>query len=185
LEDKVLLDDIEEVLLSSEEIHKKIEELGKCISADYKDKNLLMVSILKGSVVFMADLMRQITVPARIDFMSVSSYGTGVKTSGVVKITKDLDVPLEGYDLLIVEDILDSGLTLHYIIEILKSRKPRSVSICTLLDKPERRKVEVRTDYLGFNIPDKFVVGYGLDYAEKYRNLPYIGVLKPSVYALT
>jgi hypoxanthine phosphoribosyltransferase len=180
-----LLDDIEEVLLSSEEIHKKIEELGKCISADYKDKNLLMVSILKGSVVFMADLMRQITVPARIDFMSVSSYGTGVKTSGVVKITKDLDVPLEGYDLLIVEDILDSGLTLHYIIEILKSRKPRSVSICTLLDKPERRKVEVRTDYLGFNIPDKFVVGYGLDYAEKYRNLPYIGVLKPSVYALT
>ena len=180
-----MLDDIEEVLLSSEEIHKKIEELGKCISADYKDKNLLMVSILKGSVVFMADLMRQITVPARIDFMSVSSYGTGVKTSGVVKITKDLDVPLEGYDLLIVEDILDSGLTLHYIIEILKSRKPRSVSICTLLDKPERRKVEVRTDYLGFNIPDKFVVGYGLDYAEKYRNLPYIGVLKPSVYALT
>ena len=180
-----MLDDIEEVLLSSEEIHKKIEELGRCISADYKDKNLLMVSILKGSVVFMADLMRQITVPARIDFMSVSSYGTGIKTSGVVKITKDLDVPLEGYDLLIVEDILDSGLTLHYIIEILKSRKPRSVSICTLLDKPERRKVEVRTDYLGFNIPDKFVVGYGLDYAEKYRNLPYIGVLKPSVYAST
>jgi hypoxanthine phosphoribosyltransferase len=178
-----LRNDIEEVLLSSEEIHKKIAELGKSISTDYKDKNLLMVSILKGSIVFMADLMREVTIPARIDFMSVSSYGAGVKTSGVVKITKDLDIPIEGYDLLIVEDILDSGLTLHYIIDILKSRKPKSISICTLLDKPERRKVEVRSDYVGFNIPDKFVVGYGLDYAEKYRNLPYIGVLKPSVYA--
>ena len=176
-------EDIEEVLLSSEEIHGKIAELGKKISADYQDKNLLLVSILKGSVVFMADLMREITIPARIDFMSVSSYGAGVKTSGVVKIMKDLDAPIEGYDLLIVEDILDSGLTLHYIMEILQSRKPKSISICTLLDKPERRKVDVTADYMGFVIPDKFVVGYGLDYAEKYRNLPYIGVLKPSVYA--
>jgi hypoxanthine phosphoribosyltransferase len=178
-----LLEDIEKVLLSSEELHQKIVELGERISTDYQDKNLLMVSILKGSIVFMADLMREITIPARIDFMSVSSYGAGVKTSGVVKITKDLDIPLEGYDLLIVEDILDSGLTLHYIIDILKSRKPHSVSICTLLDKPERRKVEVESSYTGFNIPDQFVVGYGLDYNEKYRNLPYIGVLKPEVYS--
>ena len=177
-----MTDDIEKILLSSEDIQDKIKELGRRISEDYKDKNLLMVSILKGSVVFMADLMREITIPVRIDFMSVSSYGAGVKTSGVVKIVKDLDIPLEGYDLLIVEDILDSGLTLHYIMNILKSRNPNSISICTLLDKPERRKVDVKTDYFGFNIPDEFVVGYGLDYAEKYRNLKYIGVLKPSIY---
>jgi hypoxanthine phosphoribosyltransferase len=177
-----LFDDIEEILLSSDTIRSKITELGSRISADYKDKNLLMVSILKGSVVFLADLMREMKIPVRIDFMSVSSYGAGVKTSGVVKITKDLDIPLEGYDVLIVEDILDSGLTLHYIIDMLKSRRPKSVSICTLLDKPERRSIEVISDYTGFNIPDKFVVGYGLDYAEKYRNLPFIGVLKPEIY---
>ena len=177
-----MLDDIEKILLSEEQIQKKIKELGAKISADYKDKNLLMVSILKGSVVFMADLMRQISLPSRIDFMSVSSYGTGVKTSGVVKIVKDLDIPLEGYDLLIVEDILDSGLTLHYIIDILLSRKPKSISICTLLDKPECRKVDVKTNYYGFEIPDQFVVGYGLDYDEKYRNLPFIGILRPEIY---
>lgn len=177
-----MTDDIQEVLLSERQIQEKISELGAKISADYRDKSLLMVSILKGSIVFMADLMRKITIPARIDFMSVSSYGSGTHSTGVVKITKDLDIPLEGYDLLIVEDILDSGLTLHYLINILRSRRPRSVGICTLLDKPERRKVEVKTDYYGFHIPDRFVVGYGLDYAEKYRNLPYIGVLKPEVY---
>ena len=149
---------------------------------DYKDKNLLMVSVLKGSVVFMSDLMRAVTIPCRIDFMSVSSYGSGVKTSGVVKIMKDLDIALEGYDLLIVEDILDSGMTLDYIIEMLQGRNPKSVKICTLLDKPERRKVNLKADYFGFTVPDEFVVGYGLDYDERYRNLPYIGILKPEVY---
>lgn len=177
-----MLEDIAEVLLSKEELAKKVAELGVKISTDYKDKNLLLVGILKGSVVFMSDLMKEITIPTRIDFMSVSSYGAGVKTSGVVKIVKDLDIPLQGYDVLIVEDILDSGLTLHYIIELLKSRNPQSVKICTLLDKPYSRRVDVKTDYHGFEIPDKFVVGYGLDYAEKYRNLPFVGVLKPQVY---
>lgn len=177
-----MVEDIKEILLSEEQLHDKVKELGTQISEDYRDKNLLMVSILKGSVIFMADLMREVTVPARIDFMSVSSYGSGVKSSGVVKIVKDLDIPLAGYDLLIVEDILDSGLTLHYIIDILRARHPKSVKICALLDKPERRQVDVKTDYYGFHIPDEFVVGYGLDYDEKYRNLPFIGVLKPEVY---
>jgi hypoxanthine phosphoribosyltransferase len=177
-----LLDDIAEVLLSKEKLAGKVAELGAKISEDYKGKNLLLVGILKGSVVFMSDLMKEITIPTRIDFMSVSSYGADVKTSGVVKIVKDLDIPLQGYDVLIVEDILDSGLTLHYIIELLKSRNPQSVKICTLLDKPYSRRVDVNTDYHGFDIPDKFVVGYGLDYAEKYRNLPFVGVLKPRVY---
>lgn len=178
-----MLNDIQEILLSKEQIHQKVEELGAQISKDYEGKSLLMVSILKGSVVFMADLMRAIKIPARIDFMSVSSYGAGVKTSGVVKIIKDLDMPIEGYDLMLVEDILDSGLTLSYIIEMLESRNPRSIKICTLLDKPDRRKVPVKTDYHGFVVPDKFVVGYGLDYDEKYRNLPFIGVLKPEIYS--
>lgn len=178
-----MTNDIQEILITEEQLAAKIAELGKTISEDYAGKNLLMISILKGSVVFMADLMRAITIPVRIDFMSVSSYGTGVKTSGVVKIVKDLDISIEGYDLLIVEDILDSGLTLSYIIDILKSRNPKSVSVCALLDKPERRRVEVATRYSGFAIPDRFVVGFGLDYAEKYRNLPYIGVLKPEVYS--
>lgn len=177
-----MLEDIAETLLSEETIREKVAELGARISSDYKGKNLLMVGILKGSVVFMSDLMREITIPSRIDFMSVSSYGAGVKSSGVVKIIKDLDIPLQGYDVLIVEDILDSGLTLHYIIEILKSRNPHSIKICTLLDKPYSRQADVKTDYHGFDIPDKFVVGYGLDFAEKYRNLPFVGVLKPEVY---
>ncbi|MEG0895180.1 MAG: hypoxanthine phosphoribosyltransferase [Oscillospiraceae bacterium] len=174
--------DIEKVLLSEEEISAKIKELGETISKDYKGKSLLMVSVLKGSVIFMADLMRAITIPCQIDFMSVSSYGSGVKTSGVVKIIKDLDVQLEGKDLLIVEDILDSGKTLEYLKSILTERKPNSIKICTLLDKPERRQVDIFADYKGFHVPDKFVVGYGLDYDEKYRNLPYIGILKPCVY---
>lgn len=175
-------DDILKVLATESDIDKKVTELGEQISKDYKDKNLLMVSVLKGSVVFMADLMRKITIPCGIDFMSVSSYGSGVKTSGVVKIIKDLDIDLKGYDLLLVEDILDSGLTLAYIKKMLSEREPKSIKICTLLDKPERRKADIVADYKGFNIPDEFVVGYGLDYAEKYRNLPYIGVLKPKVY---
>ena len=165
------------VLLSEQEIADKIAELGKQISGDYQGKNLLMVSVLKGSVEFMSDLMRAIDIPMRIDFMSVSSYGSGVKTTGVVKILKDLDHPIEGYDLLIVEDILDSGRTLEYLSGILQSRNPKSMKLVALLDKPERRQVEVKADYVGFVIPDEFVVGYGLDYDERYRNLPYIGLL--------
>lgn len=174
--------DILEVLLTQEEIAAKVQELGQQISKDYKGKKLLLISVLKGSVVFMSDLMRAITVPASIDFMSVSSYGSGVKTSGVVRILKDLEIDIAGWDILIVEDILDSGMTLSYLIEVLKQRKPNSMKICTLLDKPDRRQAEIHVDYLGFQIPDAFVVGYGLDYAELYRNLPYVAVLKPEVY---
>ena len=175
-------EDIEIIYFSAEEISEIVKGLGAKISEDYKDKNLLLVSILKGSVIFMADLMRAITIPCRIDFMSVSSYGSGTKTTGVVKILKDLDINLEGYDLLIVEDILDSGKTLHYVIDILKTRHPASIKICTLFDKPERREAKVTADYSGSVVPDEFIVGYGLDYDEKYRNLPYIGVLKPEIY---
>lgn len=178
-----MLNDIEKILLNEEEIKAKVKDLGEQISKDYAGKNLMLVSVLKGSVVFMADLMRAITEHCEIDFMSVSSYGSGTKTSGVVKILKDLDRPLEGYDLLIVEDILDSGMTLNYIMNILKERNPASIKICTLLDKPARRQANVKADYFGFNVPDEFVVGYGLDYDEKYRNLPFIGVLKPYVYS--
>ena len=175
--------DICRVLISEEELKNKITEMGAQISKDYEGKQLLLVSILKGSVVFMADLMRAITIPAKIDFMAVSSYGSGVKTSGVVKILKDLDQDLNGFDVLIVEDILDSGMTLSYLVELLKSRNPASVAICSLLDKPERHKVEIELKYKGFTIPDEFVVGYGLDYAEKYRNLPFVGILDPKVYS--
>ena len=175
-------DDIKTVLVSEEELKAKVAELGAQISKDYEGKNLVLVSILKGSVVFMADLMRAVDCPARIDFMSVSSYGSGTKTSGVVKIVKDLDLNLEGYDLLLVEDILDSGRTLYYLREILEKRNPASIRIATLLNKPARREADIAPDYSCFEVPDEFVVGYGLDYAEKYRNLPYIGVLKPEVY---
>lgn len=178
-----MTNDIESVLLSEERLAELVADMGKRISEDYKDKNLLMVSILKGSVVFMSDLMRAITIPCRIDFMSVSSYGSGVKTTGVVKIIKDLDIPLAGYDLLVVEDILDSGMTLSYILELLQARGPASIRLCTLLDKPDRRKVDIKPDYVGCEVPDEFVVGYGLDYDEKYRNLPYVGILKPEVYS--
>ena len=175
-------EDVLRVLLSEDEIREKVRELGGKITADYKNSNLMLVTVLKGAVVFLADLMRQIDVPAEIDFMVVSSYGSGVKSSGVVKIVKDLDVPLAGKDILIVEDILDSGLTLSYIKELLESRGPRSIRIATLLDKPSRRKVDLQADYIGFSVPDEFVIGYGLDYDEKYRNLPFVGVLKPEVY---
>ena len=174
--------DVLRVLLSEEEIRAKCKEMGARISQEYKGKNLMLVTVLKGAVVFLADLMRAIEVPAEIDFMVVSSYGSGVKSSGVVKIVKDLDVPLAGKDLLIVEDILDSGLTLSYIKELLASRGPASIKIATLLDKPSRRKVDLVADYIGFSVPDEFVIGYGLDYDEKYRNLPYIGVLRPECY---
>lgn len=176
-------DAIEQVLISEKQLQIKISEMGKKISEDYKDKNLLLVGILKGSVMFMADLMREIDIPFEIDFMSVSSYGSGVKTSGVVKIIKDLDVSVEKFDVLIVEDILDSGNTLSHLLNMLRGRNPRSIKICTLLDKPQCRTADVQANYLGFSIPNKFVVGYGLDYDEKYRNLSYIGILKESVYS--
>lgn len=174
--------DVSKILISEKEIQEKIQELGAQISEDYKGKKLLLVSVLKGSVLVMADLMRAISIPVRIDFMSVSSYGNAVKTSGVVKIIKDLDIDISGYDVLIVEDILDSGMTLSYLTQILAKRNPNSIKVLTLLDKPERRQVEVPIDYVGFEVPDEFVIGYGLDYDEKYRNLPYIGILKPEVY---
>ena len=179
---KRMQDDILKVLLSEEQIAEKVAQIGRQITEDYQDKNLLMVSVLKGSVVFMADLMRAVDCPARIDFMSVSSYGSGTKTSGVVKIVKDLDLNLEGYDLLLVEDILDSGVTLSYLLELLRARRPASVRLCVLLDKPNRRKVPVNIDYRGLEVPDEFIVGYGLDYAEQYRNLPEIGILKREIY---
>lgn len=178
----MMKNDIERVLVSEDELKAKVQELGAQITRDYQGKDLLMVSVLKGSVIFMADLMRAVELPCTIDFMCVSSYGSGTKTSGVVKIIKDLDIDLHGKDLLIVEDILDSGKTLHYITKMLADRGTASIRIATLLDKPERRTAPLTPDYCGFVIPDKFVVGYGLDYDERYRNLPYIGVLKPEVY---
>jgi hypoxanthine phosphoribosyltransferase len=180
--DRPMSEDIESILFSEEQIQEIVKKVGAEITRDYVGKNLLMVSVLKGSVVFMADLMRAITIPARIDFMSVSSYGSGVKTTGVVKIIKDLDINLQGYDILVVEDILDSGKTLQYLRKLIGSRKPASIKICTLFDKPDRREVEITPDYRGAVIPDAFIVGYGLDYDEKYRNLPYVGILKPEVY---
>lgn len=170
--------DISKILYSEEEILKKVAELGAKISEDYKDKNLLMISVLKGSVVFMSDLMRSVTIPCEIDFMSVSSYGDKTKSSGTVRILKDLDRDIVGYDVLLVEDILDSGKTLNYLMDLLYARNPASIRICTLFDKPERREVDIYADYKGFLVPDEFIVGYGLDFSEKYRNLPYIGVLK-------
>ena len=166
------------VLESEEEVDARIEELGKKISEDYAGKQVHLICILKGGVFFMCELAKRITVPVSMDFMSVSSYGDGMKSSGIVKIAKDLDETLEGKDVIIVEDIIDSGKTLYYLMDVLQQRKPNSMKLCTLLDKPERRVVDVKVDYIGFNIPDEFVVGYGLDYAQKYRNLPYIGVVE-------
>lgn len=166
------------VLVSEEEVEKRIRELGEKISKDYEGKQVHLICVLKGGVFFMCELAKRITVPVSMDFMSVSSYGDGTASSGVVKIAKDLDESLEGKDVLVVEDIIDSGRTLSYFLEILKKRNPNSMKLCTLLDKPERRVMDVNVDYVGFNIPDEFVVGYGLDYAQKYRNLPYIGVVE-------
>ena len=169
------------VFLSEEEIKAKVAELGKKISDDYResDKNLILIAILKGSVVFLSDLMRNIDIDLNIDFMVVSSYGASTESSGNIKIIKDLDINIRDYDLLIVEDILDSGRTLSKLIDILKMREPKSLKVCTLLDKPDRRVCNVDLDYCGFVIPDEFIVGYGLDFDEKYRNLPYIGILEP------
>ena len=170
--------DIKKVLYSEKELSEVVSVLGAQISEDYKDRNLLMVSVLKGSIMFMSDLMRAITIPCEIDFMAVSSYGSKTKSSGTVRILKDLDRDISGYDVLLVEDILDSGKTLNYLMDVLYARNPSSIRICTLFDKPERREVDIFADYKGLAVPDEFIVGYGLDYAEKYRNLPYIGVLK-------
>ncbi len=180
-----MLNDISEILISEEKLRKTVARLGAEISRDYSGKDLILISVLKGSVIFMADLMRAITIPCKIDFMAVSSYGSSTKTSGVVKIIKDLTEPIEGSDVIVVEDILDSGVTLSYLKKLLLARNPASIRVCTLLDKPERRKADITADYVGMSIPDAFAVGYGLDYAEKYRNLPFIGVLKPSVYQKT
>jgi hypoxanthine phosphoribosyltransferase len=178
-----LRSDIEEVLYSEEEIQAKVKELGGIISQDYKDRNPLVICILKGAFIFMADLVKQLDMPLEIDFMAVSSYGQSTKSSGVVRIIKDLEVSVEGRDILIVEDIIDSGLTLSYLVDVLERRNALSISIVTLFDKPAHRTVGLEADYKGFVLPDAFVVGYGLDFAEKYRNLPYIGVLKPEVYS--
>ncbi len=167
-----------DVLISKEEVEKRIAELGKIISEEYEGKEIHMICVLKGGVFFMCELAKYITVPVTMDFMSVSSYGDETSSSGVVKIVKDLDEPLEGKDVLVVEDIIDSGRTLSYLMEILEKRKPNSMRLCTLLDKPDRRVREVRVDHVGFEIPDEFVVGYGLDYKQRYRNLPYIGIVK-------
>ena len=174
--------DVEKILFTGEELDRRVRELGEQITADYAGKEVAVASVLRGSYIFMADLTRAIQLPITVDFMAVSSYGAGTVSSGQVEIKKDLSDSIEGKDLIIVEDILDSGNTLYYLMDVLRARKPASIRICTLLDKPERRVKPITADYVGFSIPDAFVVGYGLDYDEKYRNLPYIGILKPSVY---
>lgn len=172
MEDKI------RVLLSEEEVDAKIKALGEQISRDYEGKSVHLICVLKGGAFILCELAKRITIPVSMDFMSVSSYGNGTQSSGAVRIVKDLDEPLEGKNVIIVEDIIDSGNTLHYLVEILHKRNPESIRICTLLDKPDRRVADVHVDYVGFAIPDEFVVGYGLDYAQKYRNLPYIGVVE-------
>ena len=174
---------VKEVLLTSEEIDARVKELGKQISEDYKGKNLMLVGILKGAVIFMAELAKSIDMPILMDFMAVSSYGKSSTSTGVVRIIKDLDCSIEDKDILIIEDIIDTGLTLSYLADNLKKRGAKSVKICTLLDKPDRRKAKVPVHYRGFLIPDEFVVGYGLDYAEQYRNLPFVAALKEEVYS--
>jgi hypoxanthine phosphoribosyltransferase len=178
-----LLSDVAEVLVTEEQIAAKVAELGERISNDYAGRELTLVSVLKGSLPFMADLMRRITLPVRIDLMEVSSYGSsGTESSGLVRILKDLSAPIEGRDVIIVEDIIDTGLTLNYLVRYLRGKNPRSIKICALLDKPARRLVEIPIDYIGFEIPDAFVIGYGLDFGEVYRNLRFVGVLRPEAY---
>jgi hypoxanthine phosphoribosyltransferase len=175
-------DDIDEILITAEEIQDKIQTLGRQITEDYQGKNLLLLGTLKGAVPFIGDLARAIHMPLEIDYMAVSSYGNSTESSGVVRILKDLEGPVNQKHLLIVEDIVDSGQTLNYLMDVLRQRRPLSLRVCTLLDKGRERVKPVKCDYVGFQIPDRFVVGYGLDYAQRYRNLPYIGILKPSVY---
>lgn len=178
-----LADDLVKVLLDEETIRRRVRELGRILDSEYAGQDLVLVSVLKGSVVFMSDLMRAISIPHEIDFMATSSYGGGTSSSGVVRILKDLNVSIEGRNVILVEDIIDSGQTLSYLARILQERQPAGLRIMTLLDKPERREVPIHVDWIGFSIPNEFVVGYGLDYDEVYRNLPYIGILKPSIYS--
>jgi len=178
----MLADDTAQVLVSEEELQAKVQELGAAIAADYADKNPLIISVLKGATVFVADLIRTMDIHLGIDFIATSSYGDSDTSTGVVRILKDLETSVSGRHLVVVEDIVDTGHTLSYLLEMLKNRQPASIKLCVLLDKPERRTVPIEADYVGFTIPDYFVVGYGLDFAEKYRNLPFVGVLKPEMY---
>jgi hypoxanthine phosphoribosyltransferase len=178
----VIHPDIESVMISDEQIQERVRELGAEISADYEGQTVLLVAVLRGAAIFLADLSRAMTVPVELDFMAVSSYGSSTKSSGVVRILKDLDEQIEGRNVLVVEDILDTGLTLKYLLKNLASRKPASLEVVTLLNKQGKQRVPISCKYSGFSVPDEFVVGYGLDFAERYRNLPYIGVLKPSAY---
>jgi hypoxanthine phosphoribosyltransferase len=177
-----LHDDVEEVLLDADTVANRVAELGAQISSDYAGRNPVLISVLKGALVFLADLMRAMDMPSSIDLMEVSSYGAGTETSGQVRILKDLSGPIQGRDVIVVEDIIDTGLTLNYLLHYLADKGPASIKIVCLLDKPARRLADIPIDYRGFTIADRFVIGYGLDYDERYRNLPYIGVLKPSVY---
>jgi hypoxanthine phosphoribosyltransferase len=172
---------VTETLIHEESLQRRIRELGEEISSDYAGKDLLLIGVLKGAVFFMSDLMRSLTIPCEIDFMAISSYGDSTDSSGVVRILKDLDINIEGRDVLVVEDIIDSGLTLSYLMRNLEAREPASLEICALLTKPDRREIDVPVRYVGFEIPNRFVIGYGLDFAERYRNLPYVGVLDPSL----
>lgn len=184
MSEPVLIDPsyIDEILIPADRLQARIAELGAQISHDYAGQDLLLLSVLKGSILFLADLMRHITVPHAIDFMATSSYGPELQSSGVVRILKDLDRPIANLNVLIVEDIIDTGHTLHYLVRILQERRPKTLRICTLLNKPSRREIDVAVDYIGFDIPNKFVLGYGLDYMELYRNLPYIAVLARHLY---
>jgi hypoxanthine phosphoribosyltransferase len=172
---------VTEVLIEEDALRRRIAELGEEISADYDGRELLLIGVLKGAVFFMADLMRHLTVPCEVDFMAISSYGAATDSSGVVRILKDLDINIEGREVLVVEDIIDSGLTLSYLMRNLEAREPASLEVCALMTKPERREIEVPVRYVGFEIPNRFVIGYGLDFAERYRNLPYVGVLDPAL----
>jgi hypoxanthine phosphoribosyltransferase len=172
---------VQEILIDADTLQRRIRELGEEVSGDYAGRDLLLVGVLKGAVFFMADLMRELTVPCEIDFMAISSSGAATDSSGVVRILKDLDINIAGRHVLVVEDIIDSGLTLSYLMRSLRARKPASLEVCALLTKPERREIEVEVRYVGFEIPNRFVIGYGLDFAERYRNLPYVGVLAPEL----
>ncbi len=174
--------DVKKILFDEKQLSEKVKELGSKISEDYKGKDLLVVGVLKGSVLFASDLIKNITIPCEIDFMAVSSYGNSTETSGVVRILKDLDHSIEGKHVLLVEDIVDSGVTLNYLLKYLKARRAESIEIVSLLNKPERRTADLEVKYIGFEVPNEFIVGYGIDYAEKYRNLPYIAILKEEVY---
>jgi hypoxanthine phosphoribosyltransferase len=178
-----LYDDVAEILISEEQIQRRVAELGAAITRDFAGEEILVIAVLKGAILFLADLIRAVNLPLAVDFLAVSSYGSGTESTGVVRILKDLDDPIEGRHVLIVEDIVDSGRTLDYLLRLLSQRDPATLHVCTLLDKRERREIDVPIDYIGFEVPDAFVVGYGLDFAELYRQLPFIGVLRPEIYA--